>query len=437
MSEVGYQRKYRSKSLSEYIGNEHMKTGIIDILKNGNRPQVILLDGNAGCGKTTFARLVAKEYTCENRDDEHGACGVCEACQAMDRFIESGLSDDVMNVKEVNNSNENGKNDIDRIIDDIFVPSFDGGWKVYIFDECHGLSNAAQNSLLKVLEEPPEKVLMILCTTDPDKLLPTIRSRCQCHYTVTKPDLKTLCGLLKKVCIKEGVSYDDRALQVIATSSDFVPRQALIMLDRVVSSTQSASYEGAVKVLDVVADTQYFEFYKHLTSKHIDVFKYIKFLSQLKEQTDLKKFIDGLRAFTLRGIYIYNGVQTEGLDTSEIRRYKSIFSSFSQEDMVYLLNLLNNIKPESIELTLMLIGYQGILGVSERMRGTSNADIDLSTIKDDGKSSVVAEVNFGTNEFQAMRNDNTETRKNIESSGVEDMSIEDLADMFGGEIVKG
>ena len=167
MEELGFHRKYRPKTLKDYIGNEKLKKSVSKALESDRKPQVILLSGPAGTGKTTMARLLAKEYLCENRDKEKGACNTCYSCQAMNEFIETGHSDILTNLKEVDVTDSNKKQDIEDLLEDASMPSFDGNWKIYILDECHMMTSSAQNRLLKTLEEPPEHVLMILCTTNP------------------------------------------------------------------------------------------------------------------------------------------------------------------------------------------------------------------------------------------------------------------------------
>lgn len=432
LEDLAYHRKYRAKNLSEYIGNENNVKSILSVLKSGNRPQVFLIDGHAGCGKTTFARLIAKEYICEDRDEEIGACGECDNCLAMDEFIKTGNSDLLMNVREIDNSVSGNKSDINDILNEAELPSIDGGWKVFIFDECHLITPSAQGRLLKVLEEPPEKVLMILCTTDPDKLLDTIRSRCQYHYTVKKPKLKDLAVLLKRVANTEGVKVEDKALSVIAASSDFVPRQALILMEKVVVAKGDVTYNNTVEVLNVVSDKYYFEFYNYVTKPSIDIFGYIKFISDIKNAMDLSQFINGLLTFTVRGVYIYNGVNEEGLDISEIKRYKKIFSKFSPSDIVYILNLLMNMKENDIETKLMLIGYQGILGVN---KASDNCEFTELKIQDKGNEEVTKENNIGSANYVQSKTLTDEEKQNMLSSDTDNMSVADLTSLFGGELV--
>lgn len=425
--ELGFHRKYRPNNLYEYVGNTKNVNSILKVLSGGNRPQVYLLDGHAGCGKTTFARLIAKEYVCENRDDQHGACCNCFTCRAMDEFILTGNSEDLMNVREIDNSVSGNKSDIDEILNDAEIPSFDGGWKVFIFDECHLISKAAQGRMLKLLEEPPENVLLILCTTDPDMLLDTIRSRCQHHYTVSKPKLNELATLLKRVCEKEKVIVEDKALGVIATSADFVPRQALIQLETVINEKHDVTYKNTIEVLNVIADSYYFDFYKYLTQPQIDIFAYVKFLSELRENIDLKQFVAGLITFTNRGIYVYNGVNQQGLDVSEIKRYRQIFSKFSTGDIIHILKLLKTMQKGDIESELLLLGYEGIFD-----RG--NIEKFEKVVTDNGNNDLSSEHNASINNYVDSIT-LTEEEKDQKLSGDDNLSIDDLALMFSGEII--
>ena len=345
----------------------------------------------------------------------------------MDEFILTGNSEDLMNVREIDNSVSGNKSDIDEILNDAEIPSFDGGWKVFIFDECHLISKAAQGRMLKLLEEPPENVLLILCTTDPDMLLDTIRSRCQHHYTVSKPKLNELAALLKRVCEKEKVIVEDKALGVIATSADFVPRQALIQLETVINEKHDVTYKNTIEVLNVIADSYYFDFYKYLTQPQIDIFAYVKFLSELRENIDLKQFVAGLITFTNRGIYVYNGVNQQGLPVSEIKRYRQIFSKFSTGDIIHILKLLKTMQKGDIESELLLLGYEGIFD-----RG--NIEKFEKVVTDNGNNDLSSEHNASINNYVESIT-LTEEEKDQKLSGDDNLSIDDLALMFSGEII--
>lgn len=161
-------RKYRSKNLNEYVGNKAVKNALIAIRKKETKPQVIMLYGNSGCGKTTAARLLATEYMCENPSLENGACGECYNCQEMFRYIETG--EEVLDVREIDMTDKNKKENMDAILTEALQPSF-YKYKIYIIDECHMATTASQNRMLKIVEEPPQHLVFIFCTTEPQKML--------------------------------------------------------------------------------------------------------------------------------------------------------------------------------------------------------------------------------------------------------------------------
>lgn len=433
IEELGYHRKYRPNKLSDYIGNDKLVKSLLETLRNGKRPQVFLFDGHAGCGKTTIARLLAKEYLCEDRSDEHGACCNCVTCRYMDEYIESGDNTQLMGVREIDCSVGGKSAEVEALMAEMELgSSIDESWRVFIFDECHLISKQTQGKFLKIFEEPPPKVLIILCTTNPEQVLSTIMSRCQHRYTVVKPKLEELVKHLKKVCIKEGVDCEDRALSVIAASADFVPRQALIQLEKVVVQKGSVTYDNTLEVLNIVSDKYYYDFYKYLLEPQIDVFAYINFLSDLKEHEDLGRFIDGLIAFTNRGLYVYNGVMVQGIDTSEIKRYRTIFSKFSNTDIINLLKLLKQIKSGDIETELLLIGYEGILNRGKK----DDTEIEGILIRDTGNDDVSKEHSVGVQSYIDNKTITEEKEDELLNKSDDTMSLEDLAAMFGGEVIK-
>ena len=436
MSALPFHRKYRPQTFNDYIGNDRIKKSAMAALRADQKPQVILMTGHAGTGKTTMARLLAKEYLCENRHPVAGACGKCRNCLDTADYIETGDTGMLMNLQEIDVTDSNKREDIDRLLEEANTPSFTGDWKIFILDECHMMTNTAQNRLLKNLEEPAEKVLMVLCTTDPQKLLETIISRCQYKFQVEKPTRDELGGLLAKVCIKEGVEYESRALSLICAKGDFVPRKTLVALEQVVREKKEVSYNNTVEVLNVIADKYFFEFYRLLLTEPIDVMEYVKLIGQLKMTMSLKEFIDSLITFTLRGIYVANGANVEALDRSEISQYRSLFKQFGVGDTAYLLNLLVEIKESrDIEARLLLIGYtglkRGVNHVVDNTAGTSD-----SIIIDETMTSTGQEKSSGSKNHLDSITMTEDEQKDFVESNKTPMTPEDLAKLFSSTIIK-
>lgn len=423
-----YHRKYRSKRFSEYIGNDKMKKSLLSALQSAQLPQVMLYKGSAGCGKTTMARLTAKEYLCENRNPITGACGKCHSCTLMDDYIETGDVGMLMDVREIDVTEDSGKQAISELLEDASIPSYDGSWKIYILDECHMMTNSAQNRLLKNLEEPADRVLMILCTTDPQKLLETIISRCQYVFTVTKPNRDELGNLLARVCKTEGVRFDPRALSLVCVKGDFVPRKALVALEQVVREKQDVTYDNTVEVLNIVADKFFFDFYRCLLAEPIDIFKYITFVGNLKSNMDLKQFIDNLITFTMRGIYINNGVIVEALDKSEIDQYKKLFSQFNVGDVAYLLNLLLSMKSSlDVEARLLLLGYTGL----KRQTVMTNNEDSIGLV-DTSTTTVAQEKREADTNYLVSITMSDEEKVGFVEERKKTVTADELAQMFQG-----
>lgn len=383
---LGFARRFRPTTMANYVGNEKNKETIKRYLK-GKKPQSILLTGNTGCGKTTIARLLVKEYLCEDRDDEKGACGVCNSCIAVDDYILTGSTEMLPDIHEIDITDKSGKSDIDSILETVEYPSITGGWKVYLLDEVHMASRQAQSRILKILEEPPEDVLFIFCTTDPDKMLDTLKNRCQLKLSIVKPTLVDITSLLKRVCLEESKDYDLEGLRTIASRSEFVIRDSLNNLERVLETRGDAKSTSVNEEFNEISNALLFQFYKAFREK--DFLAYMGLLYKIKVSFDFRQFLVSLNNFTMRGIYILNGVDVEGISEDELVSYKELFKSFTTEELSYILSSLRRMDIGDIEAN--LIGFIYCQNENKVTEG-SQVNLDAPQVKEGNEYSFRNDV---------------------------------------------
>lgn len=420
---LGFARRFRPTTMANYVGNEKNKETIKRYLK-GKKPQSILLTGNTGCGKTTIARLLVKEYLCEDRDDEKGACGVCNSCIAVDDYILTGSTEMLPDIHEIDITDKSGKSDIDSILETVEYPSITGGWKVYLLDEVHMASRQAQSRILKILEEPPEDVLFIFCTTDPDKMLDTLKNRCQLKLSIVKPTLVDITSLLKRVCLEESKDYDLEGLRTIASRSEFVIRDSLNNLERVLETRGDAKAVSVNEEFNEISNALLFQFYKAFREK--DFLAYMGLLYKIKVSFDFRQFLVSLNNFTMRGIYILNGVDVEGISEDELVSYKELFKSFTTEELSYILSSLRRMDIGDIEAN--LIGFIYCQNENKVVE-SSQINLDAPQVKEGN------EYSFRNDVLQQREKDKiTSGIKSLEDN-MKEVGVSDMGSLFQFEKV--
>ena len=244
-------RKYRPMSFDSVVGQTALTTTLRNAVKSGKLAHAYLFCGPRGVGKTTCARIFAKAINCMNPTPEGEACGECESCKA---FAEQRS----YNIFELDAASNNSVEHIKSLMEQTRIPPQVGKYKVFIIDEVHMLSQAAFNAFLKTLEEPPAHVIFILATTEKHKILPTILSRCQI-YDFERMTVENTIAHLKRVAEKEGISYEEEALNVIAEKADGGMRDALSIFDQAASFCQgNITYEKVIEDLNELDAGNYF-----------------------------------------------------------------------------------------------------------------------------------------------------------------------------------
>lgn len=244
-------RKYRPNSFDTVVGQGALTTTLKNAVKSGKLAHAYLFCGPRGVGKTTCARIFAKAINCSSPTAEGEACNECESCKAFNEQRS-------YNIFELDAASHNSVEDIKNLMEQTRIPPQVGKYKVFIIDEVHMLSTSAFNSFLKTLEEPPAHVIFILATTEKNKILPTILSRCQI-YDFERITVANTINHLKKVAEKEGIKYEEEALNVMAEKADGGMRDALSIFDQAASFCQgNITYKKVIEDLNVLDSDYYF-----------------------------------------------------------------------------------------------------------------------------------------------------------------------------------
>lgn len=296
-------RKYRPLTFDSVVGQHHIVSTLEHAITEGRLSHAYLFCGPRGTGKTTMARILAKALLCRNaeaaRADGASGCmpdGTCEECE----LIAEGNHPDVY---ELDAASRTGVDNVrEEIINSVNFAPVRGKYKIYIIDEVHMLTTAAFNALLKTLEEPPAHVIFVLCTTDPQKILETILSRCQ-RFDFHRIGNEDIEHRLAYVCEQEGFDYDDEALAIVARHAKGGMRDALSTLEQLsVFGNGSVHADDARSLLGEVSDQILGEFSRAIADRDVaELYGLIR--AQVEEGNDLLELTRDLVAH-VRDVYV-------------------------------------------------------------------------------------------------------------------------------------
>ena len=337
MSLVLY-RKYRPKTFSEIVGQEHVVQTLNNAISSGMVSHAYLFCGPRGTGKTTIARILAKAVNCQNRKEgEFEPCNKCSSCEE----INGGRALDLI---EIDAASHRGIDEIRELKDGIrFVPT-KSKYKVFIIDESHQLTKEAANALLKTLEEPPSHAIFILATTEIHKMIPTIISRCQ-RFDFWKLTLPQIIKRMEFICQKEGIKIEKDALELIAVAASGAIRDAENLLDQATTFS-----EGEIKVKDIkdllgIVDINLIsQFVGFLAKKETPAA--LNFFNEITERgNDIQEFTKSLINY-LRQILI-SKINPElknplilGMTKEEEEKLRNFIGQFSEIELQNILKLL-------------------------------------------------------------------------------------------------
>ncbi len=333
-------RKYRPQNFNTVVGQSHITTTLKNAILNNHLAHAFLFCGPRGVGKTTCARILAKTINCTNITKDGEACNECDSCTSF----EKGAS---LNIHELDAASNNSVDDIRSLVEQVRFAPQAGKYKVYIVDEVHMLSASAFNAFLKTLEEPPPYAIFILATTEKHKILPTILSRCQI-FDFKRITSNDTVEHLEEIIGKEHIKAERNALQLIAQKSEGCMRDALSILDKIVSfSNGELTYKNTLEHLNILDEEYFFKLLGYLTTQ--DLTKAMLLYDEINQKGfEGDMVLYGLSSF-IRNLLVCKDPASAGLLESIEGWREQYIATAKQISTPYLVSALNILNEAEIQ----------------------------------------------------------------------------------------
>lgn len=408
-------RKYRPRTFEEVIGQEHITKTISKSIAQKKIAHAYLFSGPHGVGKTSLARIIAKALNCVNGPTDK-PCGECPSCVQ----IENGTPLDVI---EIDGASNRGIENIRTIIENVRISPVSGKYKIYIIDEVHQITNEAFNALLKTLEEPPPHVVFILATTEAERVLPTIRSRCQ-QYTFKSLNIEDLEKILKVILSKENIEYEDEAIFLISKQAQGSVRDSETILEKMIAYTTDKKFISAADVIAVVGGNNFSfvkEFFDVMMSG--DKKNYFLFIKKLFEETvDIRTFTNNLIEYMRIVLMIKSGIDDiKLLEITENERddLKVFANNYSDEEIErildYILSIEERIRNAANPRTIFEMRAMALLNTDNLIRPIDIISASNVAINNESEINFEEEKNFNNlNNLNSLNSNRMENKSNLD-----------------------
>ena len=328
-------RKYRPKTFDEVLGQEHVTTTLKNQIISGNIGHAYLFSGTKGTGKTSTAKIFSRAVNCLHPVNGN-PCNECEICKGI-------MDESIMDVIEMDAASNRKIEDIRELKDKVIYPPAKAKYKIYIVDEVHMLTNQAFNALLKTLEEPPRHLIFILATTDVQKLPQTIISRCQ-RFDFRRLTSRDIVSNMRNILDKLNVRIDDSILHLIARNSDGAMRDALSLLDQLISYSSNLTYQDALKILGIANMDFIFSLVENIKNRKIED-SLLAINDIIQEGKDIIQFIKDL-IYHYRNLLIAktsnNAVEIMDMDEGMAKEYIKQSSDMTLDYILRSIEILND-----------------------------------------------------------------------------------------------